>query len=50
MCRKTYLHGCCLACLGFGILIGFCLERWISCLFAGLGLVILGFSVMRRNS
>ena len=49
MCRKTYLHGCCLACLGFGILIGYCLERWFVCLCTGLGLVILGFSVMRKH-
>ena len=50
MCRKTYLHGCCLTCLGLGIWIGYCVERWLVCFCVGLGLVILGFSVMGKHS
>ena len=49
MCRKNHLHGCCLMCLGFGLLAGHCLESWLLCCLGGLVLMGLGFCVIRRR-
>lgn len=49
MCRKNYLHGCCLAAFGLGMLVGHCLDSWLLCSGLGLGLLILGFCVMRKK-
>ena len=49
MCRKNHLHGCCLGCLGFGLLAGHCLESWLLCCFGGLVLMGLGLCVIRRR-
>ena len=47
MCRKRYLHGCCVLFFGLGIMVGCCLESWFWCSFGGLGLIVLGFVIMR---
>lgn len=47
MCRKSHLHGCCVSCLGLGLILGHCLESWLLCCFGGLVLIGLGFCVMR---
>jgi hypothetical protein len=49
MCRKNHLHGCCLAAFGFGLLVGHCLESWLLCSCGGIGLLILGFCVLRKK-
>ncbi|MBQ1170554.1 MAG: hypothetical protein IIX49_06960 [Oscillospiraceae bacterium] len=49
MCRRNHLHGCCLSAFGFGLLLGQCLESWLLCCGGGLGLLILGFCVMRKK-
>lgn len=49
MCRKRYMQGCCLAAFGFGLVLGHCLESWLVCCMGGLGLVVLGFWVMRQK-
>ena len=49
MCRRNYLHGCCIAAFGFGLLIGYCLESWFVCFSGGVGLLILGLCVMRKK-
>jgi len=49
MCRKRYLHGCCVLFFGLGVMVGYCLESWFWCSFGGLGLIILGFVIMRRK-
>lgn len=47
MCRKKHLQGCCLACLGVGLILGHCLESWLLCCAGGTALVVLGLCVMR---
>lgn len=49
MCRKTYLRGCCIAFFGLGLIIGHCLESWFFCCGGGLGLIFLGFCVMKQK-
>lgn len=49
MCRKNYLHGCCLAAFGLGLIVGHCLESWLLCCCGGTGLLIFGFCVMRKK-
>lgn len=49
MCRKNVLQGCCLACFGMGILIGYALDSWLLCTMAGLGLILLGLLVMKQR-
>lgn len=49
MCRKRYLHGCCVLCFGLGIMIGHCLESWFLSSFGGLGLILLGIVVMHKK-
>ena len=49
MCRKTYLRGCCIAFLGLGLILGHCLESWFVCCCGGLGLIALGFCVMKQK-
>ena len=49
MCRRNHLHGCCIAAFAFGILTGYCLERWFVCFGMVLGLLVLGFHVMRKK-
>ena len=49
MCRKQHLQGWCMIALGFGLLLGRCLQSWFVCAAGGLALVVLGFCVMRRR-
>ena len=49
MCRKTYLRGCCLCCLGLGLILGHCLESWFLCCCGGVALLVLGCSAMGRR-
>lgn len=49
MCRKKYLHGCCLICFGLGLLIGHWVSSWVLCGCGGLCLVVIGFSVTRKR-
>ncbi|MEF2836632.1 MAG: hypothetical protein U0N82_02780 [Oscillospiraceae bacterium] len=49
MCRRNYLHGCCLVAFGLGLLMGHCLESWLLCCCGGIGLMILGFCVMGKK-
>lgn len=41
--------GCCAACLGLGLLIGFGLESGLVCLGIGIGLICLGVSFLRQK-
>lgn len=49
MCRKNHMQGCCLCCLGLGLILGHCLESWLLCCCGGLGLLGLGLCVLRRR-
>ena len=49
MCRKNYLHGCCMAALGLGMLVGHCLDSWLLCSCLGLALLMFGFCAMRKK-
>lgn len=49
MCRKTYLHGCCICFFGLGLMVGHCLESWLLSCLGGFGLLVLGFCVMRKK-
>ena len=49
MCRKNHLHGCCMLAFGIGLIVGHCLESWFLCCCGGVGLIVLGFCVMRRR-
>lgn len=49
MCRKSHLHGWCLAAFGLGLMLGRCLDSWFLCCFGGIGLIVLGFCVMRQR-
>jgi len=46
MCRKKYMHGCCLCCLGLGLILGHSLHSWLICCCGGIGLVLFGLFVM----
>lgn len=49
MCRKRHMHGCCLVCLGLGLILGHCLESWFLCCFGGLALIGIGFCTMGKR-
>ena len=49
MCRRQCLLGACLMALGFGILLGFCLESWFWCACCSLGLIGMGVCLVRRH-
>lgn len=49
MCRKNYLHGCCLLFFGLGLMVGHCVESWLLCFFGGMVFLILGFGIMRKK-
>lgn len=49
MCRRNYLHGCALAAFGFGLIVGHSVESWLLCCCGGVGLLVLGFCVMRKK-
>ena len=49
MCRKQCLYGCCLMLFGLGVMVGHWLESWFLCSFGGLGLIALGFLILRRR-
>ena len=49
MYRKNYLHGCCLAAFGLGLLVGHCLESWILCCGGGAALFLLGLCVIGKR-
>jgi len=49
MCRKKYLHGCCIACLGLGLILGHCLESWFLCCCGGTLLALFGLCTMGRR-
>lgn len=49
MCRKNHLRGCLLLGIGIGLLIGHCLESWFLCTFGGIGLILLGFLILKQK-
>jgi len=49
MCRRNVLHGCCLVCFGIGLMMGHYFQNWLLCAAGGLGLVALGFVVLKRR-
>ena len=49
MCRQNQLWGCALMAFGVGVLTGMLLESGFLCGCLGLGLMVLGFCVMRRR-
>ena len=49
MCRKPFLRGCCLFCLGLGLILGHCLESWFLCCAGGTALMVLGACLLRRR-
>ncbi len=49
MCRKHHRNGCCLLCLGTGMILGYCLESWVLSCCGGVGLCILGLWVLQQK-
>jgi len=49
MCRQNVLYGSCLLAFGLGILIGTWLSSGLMCHLFGIGLIALGFLVLRRH-
>lgn len=49
MCRRNCALGCCMMCLGVGILMGFCLGSWFWCACCSLSLIGLGFVILRQK-
>ncbi len=49
MCRKSHLQGWCCVCFGLGLILGHCLGSWFVCCCGGIGLIVLGFSLMGRR-
>ena len=49
MCRKNYVVGISLMCLGLGILGGFCLGSWFLCACSSLSLIALGFLILKKH-
>lgn len=49
MCRKNYLHGCCVLVFGLGLITGHCLESWFLCCGGGIALIVLGLCIMRKK-
>ena len=49
MCRRNQLIGWILLALGFGLLIGLCLEAGFLASLVGIGLVIWGFRMICRR-
>ena len=49
MCRKNHARGWALLALGFGTLVGFCIDSWLLCALVGLGLMGLGAAMMRKR-
>ena len=43
------MHGCCLVCLGLGLILGYCMESWLLCCFGGLIIIGLGLCTMGRR-
>lgn len=49
MCRKNQLLGCCAAAFGLGLLIGHCFESGILAVGIGIGLIVIGLSLIRQK-
>ena len=49
MWRRNCLWGWRLIFLGLGILLGYWVESWFWCFFVSVGLIGLGFSLLRRK-
>ena len=49
MCRQNQMWGAAVLAFGFGILVGTWLQSGFFCHLAGIGLIALGFAVLRRH-
>ena len=49
MCRKNCVLGYCVISFSVGMLIGYCIESWFWCFGGAVGLVALGFFLLRRR-
>lgn len=49
MCRKKDLHCCCIVAFGTGLLLGRWMDSWFWCGFGGIGLIMLGVTMLRRR-
>lgn len=49
MCRQNQLLGCVLLGFGLGMLVGLCLEGGFLCSCLGVGLIVGGFSMLRKK-
>lgn len=49
MCRRNQLLGWILLAFGLGLLVGKCLESGFLSTVVGIGLIVIGFCVMRRR-
>lgn len=49
MCRRNQLWGCCAAAFGLGLLIGHCFESGLMSIGIGVGLILLGLSLLRNK-
>lgn len=49
MCRQNLLYGGCLLAFGLGVLIGTWLKSGLVCHLFGIGLIFLGFCVLRKR-
>lgn len=49
MCRQNVMWGAVVAAFGFGVLVGTWLQSGFMCHLMGMGLIFLGFCVLRRH-
>lgn len=49
MCRKNQLIGFCAGAFGLGLLVGHCIESGFLSICIGVGLMIIGFSLIRQK-
>lgn len=49
MCRRNHLLGCCGVAFGLGLLIGHCFESGLLSVVIGIGLILIGLSLIRQK-
>jgi len=49
MCRQNMLWGCCGIAFGLGLLIGHCFESGLLSIAIGVGMILVGLSVLRSR-
>ena len=49
MCRQNHLYGGCVLAFGLGVLLGGWMKTGFVCNLLGLGLIALGFCILRKH-